>query len=253
MPLISIIIATYNVENDLQKCLNSIVLQIKNIAEILVIDGGSTDNTVELIKSNKKNIAYWISEPDKGIYDAWNKGILHAKGGWIMFLGADDLLVENTLEIYREYLEKENSNDNLEFISCKNQIVDSNNKPIRLKGGKFKWPLFLKKMTIAHPGALHSKILFEKYGNFNPDIKIVGDYEFLLRAGSTLNTHFINRVSVRMRNGGASDTTASLIEHYKVVTKIAHYSEIPAFFNLMYSYAKFVIRICVNSIYLIFK
>ena len=240
MPLISIVIATYNVENDLVKCLNSIISQQKDIAEILIIDGGSTDNTVQIIEQNHKYISYWVSEPDMGIYDAWNKGISKAAGDWIMFLGADDLLVENALALYNNYIE--NNNSDLEFISAKVQMVDVHNNPIRIKGGPFKWPLFLKLMTVAHPGSLHSRSLFEKYGKFNTDIKIVGDYEFLLRAGSSLKYTFINSVTVRMRVGGVSDSSAALFEHYKVVTEIANYPKIPAFVNLIVAYLKFVVR-----------
>src|ERR1700730_11011275 len=89
---ISIIIVTYNAENTLQRCLDSIYIQAYPEIEIIVIDGNSTDNTVEILKRNSSRIAFWKSEPDEGIYDAMNKAIKHITGKWVYFLGADDEL-----------------------------------------------------------------------------------------------------------------------------------------------------------------
>ena len=99
-PKISIIIATYNAGKTLARCLQSIREEKTNEIELLVIDGGSKDNTLDIINTYQDTIDYSCSEPDKGIYDAWNKGISHAKGDWMMFIGADDYLVGNALSDY---------------------------------------------------------------------------------------------------------------------------------------------------------
>ena len=91
-PLISVVIAVYNGKATLQQCLDSVTQQTYSHVELIVIDGGSTDGTVDLIRANAQKIAYWISEPDRGIYNAWNKALAQAKGDWICFLGADDYL-----------------------------------------------------------------------------------------------------------------------------------------------------------------
>lgn len=104
MKLLSIIIATYNAGNTLNTCLTSIVEQKSSEIELLIIDGGSTDNTLDIAHSYGDKIDVLISEPDKGIYDAWNKGISYSTGHWIMFIGADDILVDNSLLPYMQYV-----------------------------------------------------------------------------------------------------------------------------------------------------
>ena len=86
----SIIVAVFNRVKTLQSCIDSIFAQDYSDKQIIIIDGGSNDGTVELLKVNDKKIDYWESEPDRGIYHAFNKGIKHAKGDWIYFLGSDD-------------------------------------------------------------------------------------------------------------------------------------------------------------------
>lgn len=253
-PLISIIIATYNVENDLKNCLNSIINQNKNCrVEIIIIDGASTDNTCDIIQQYKDFISYWISEPDKGIYDAWNKGIEQSKAKWIMFLGADDLLVDGALDCYYNTINQNDFKDEIEYVSAKIHIVDYQNNILKVKGAPFQWPLYLKYMTVAHPGSLHSKTLFDKYGKFNTDIKIVGDYELLLRAGKTLKSYFINQVTVKMRIGGVSDSFAAIFEHYKVVKSLDSYSKLLAQFNLTVALLKYIVRFSLTKISKIIK
>ena len=89
-PLISIIVAVYNGEKTLQRCIDSVFSQTYPHKELIIIDGGSTDGTVDILQTNNDKITYWKSEPDNGIYQAWNKALDHAKSDWICFLGSDD-------------------------------------------------------------------------------------------------------------------------------------------------------------------
>lgn len=241
-PSISIIIATFNADKFLKSCLDSIITQISKNVELIIIDGDSKDNTVDIIKSYKEYVTYWKSEPDKGIYDAWNKGIRIAKGDWIMFLGADDQLVPDGIAVYYEVVSNKEKIAEVDFISSQIQMIDHNGKLIRTKGWPFSWPLFLKEMMIAHPGALHSRRLFDTYGNYNIDYKIVGDYEFLLRAGKLLKPLYIDKVTVIMSEGGASDSVKSIKEHYKAVVSTGKYSKYLAFINASIVYVKFKIK-----------
>ena len=91
-PLVSVITATYNAGEDLEKCIESVLKQDYEQVELIVIDGGSTDATLDIIRKYDQRIEYWISEKDQGVYDALNKGIDVAHGDWLFFLGADDYL-----------------------------------------------------------------------------------------------------------------------------------------------------------------
>ncbi len=105
-PLISIITVVYNNAVHLQKTLNSIYSQKFKNYEIIIIDGNSTDGTLKIIKKNKSKIKFWISEPDKGIYDAFNKGMKYSSGDYLGFVNSDDILLPNALQILSEYIKK---------------------------------------------------------------------------------------------------------------------------------------------------
>ena len=89
-PMISVIVAVYNGQATLKQCLDSVTQQTYENTELIVIDGGSTDGTVDLLRANQEKIAYWISEPDRGIYNAWNKALTQARGDWICFLRSEE-------------------------------------------------------------------------------------------------------------------------------------------------------------------
>lgn len=94
---ISVVTVCYNAADTIERTILSVLNQTYHDIEYIIIDGGSTDGTVEIIRKYADRIAYWVSEPDKGIYDAMNKGIKVSKGEYIYFLGADDILCENIL------------------------------------------------------------------------------------------------------------------------------------------------------------
>ncbi len=99
MPLISIIIVTLNADAHIDNCLLSVINQPYQNIELLVFDGGSTDNTITILEKYSNHITYWQSEPDNGVYDAMNKAVKYAKGDWIYFLGADDKLLNGFSQI----------------------------------------------------------------------------------------------------------------------------------------------------------
>ncbi len=94
-PYISIIIATWNAAHCLERALQSIIGQQRGDVEILIQDAGSTDGTLDIVHHYQGHLAYVASEPDAGIYDAWNKALAHARGEWVLFLGADDFFIDN--------------------------------------------------------------------------------------------------------------------------------------------------------------
>jgi len=239
----SIIIATYNADSYIRRALTRVIENVKDIpCELIIIDGGSTDSTVEIIKEFSNYIHYWISEPDRGIYDAWNKGVRQATADWIMFLGADDQLLSGALNKYSLFIDSQKNLEDLLFISSRMQMIDFDNKPIRIKGWAWEWPKFLKETTIAHPGSLHSKKLFEKYGLFDTNYRSAGDFELLIRPKDQLNAAFMNEVTVIMQEGGISDGVIGIKEHCEAAIKTGGYSPLLAYQNAMWVYFKFKIR-----------
>jgi glycosyltransferase involved in cell wall biosynthesis len=239
---ISIVTAVYNGGKTLETLIKSVAVQKHSNFEFIIIDGGSSDNTVDIIKKYPDIVSYWMSERDQGIYDAWNKGIKIATGDWIMFIGADDVLLPNALMDYGAFISKLDDVNRIDFISSRLEMVDTEGNFLRVKGWKWEWPLFLKEVTIAHPGALHAKKLFAKYGIFNIDYKIVGDFELLIRAKESLATAFMDIKTVRMSEGGTSDSVSAIKEHFKAAVNTGGNSKISAFVNAINVYLKFKIK-----------
>lgn len=198
---ISIIVATYNAEQVFEDLVRSIIPQKTNDIEFIVIDGGSKDRTVDIIERYCSFIDYWVSEPDKGIYDAWNKGIKASNGEWISFVGADDILIDDCIEKYLF----ETNKSKINFISSKILKVKKNLSPIGVRGEK--WSSDMKKYCcIAHVGSLHHKSLFIQKGYFDTSFKITGDYDFLLRCYDIIKATFISEITAKVREGGISDS-----------------------------------------------
>ncbi|WP_020601975.1 glycosyltransferase family 2 protein [Spirosoma spitsbergense] len=210
VPQITVIIATYNVEKYLDECLLSVLNQSYKDFEVIIIDGGSTDDTVNIIKQYKEKISYWISEPDQGIYDAWNKGLNKAKGNWISFVGADDQLHPDAFLMYTEHINQHLRKEELEFVSSRINIVNEDLSPICTVGEPWTWEGFQREMITWHVGTFHSKRLFDKYGMFDKNYKVSGDYELLLRPKDKLITSFVDQITAKMRSGGIS--SVNLIE-----------------------------------------
>jgi glycosyltransferase involved in cell wall biosynthesis len=209
-PLVSIITAVRNSEALLEKTILSVISQRYDNMEYIIIDGASTDGSIGIIKKYDNAINYWISEPDKGIYDAWNKGLLIAKGDWIGFLGAGDTYYEDAIENYINDILK-TGEEYIEYISSKNQLISGKEKVIRTIGSRWQWKRFAKYMNVAHVGSLHHRRLFQKYGYFDPSYKICGDYEFLLRPRENLLAGYLDKVTTNMLSGGISDNKSQAL------------------------------------------
>ncbi len=230
--LISVIIATYNAGKTLNRCLNSISNQLNDNCELLIIDGGSRDNTLDIIKSYGNKVAYTVSEPDKGIYDAWNKGIKQATGDWLMFVGADDELLPGSINAYLNFIIKTTAIDAYDYICAQNDYVDSNGRFLKKIGKAPSWRNMRKYMAAAHVGSLHNKRnLFEQVGLYDLNYHICADYELLLRKRNHLSYKFIEGETIaRMQEGGMSMTSAALIETFKIRRK---HKTLPSVLNVM--------------------
>jgi len=219
-PFFTIITASFNSEKAIKQTIESVLNQNYTNFEYIIIDGGSNDYTIEIIKSfesgfKEKGISYkWQSEKDEGIYDAFNKGINLASGNWVSFLGSDDVYLLNSLEKYYKTILKSRNEVDICFSNIK--IVGENKKD-KVFDGKWKWNRFRRKMSFAHVGAFHNRSFFKKYGTYNIAYKIAGDYELLLRANEKLRTLKLDELTVVMSDLGISNR--KIMEVYKETTR----------------------------------
>ena len=203
---VSIITATWNSEKNIADCLQSVAGQTYQNIEHIVIDGGSTDNTIEIVK-NTPSVSNWISEPDKGIYDALNKGIQMATGDVIGFLHSDDMLASNkTIANIAKLFLSDKSIDgiygNLLFVDSDNanKIVRTwQSKPFQRKNVKNGW-------MPPHPTLFLKKEVYQKHGLFDISFKIAGDYDFMLQVmlDKEINLQYLPETITKMRQGGVS-------------------------------------------------
>lgn len=215
-PLVSVITSVFNSGHCLEKTIRSVVNQPYANIEYIVIDGGSKDETLEILQSYTDQIDYWLSEPDCGIYDAWNKALSVASGDWIAFLGSGDIYLEDAVSEYVRHIQ--NTDSELEFVSARVEIIDPVTGKGWLFGEAWNWQEFRKNMTVAHPGAFHSRQLFQRYGKFDISYRIAGDYELLLRPREVLRAGFLDTVTVQMLGDGASTNLDVFCENYQAKT-----------------------------------
>lgn len=173
---ISIIMATYNAAAQLERTLRSVERQCYPHREIIVQDGGSTDGTVEILESHRASVSL-VSEPDRGIYDAWNKAVVRASGDWALFLGADDFLMnDNVLAQCVHFLKK--LDDGIIFAYGV-LLMGANGKAsgILNRSRHEVFSLFISDMGLPFP-ATFIRMNFLKAHHFDTVYKIAGDFAF---------------------------------------------------------------------------
>lgn len=194
---ISIITATLNSKNVLEDLIKTVIAQLTYEVEFIIVDGGSTDGTVEIIKKYSKFLHYWTSSPDNGIYDAFNKGIIHARGEYVSFVGSDDILLNNYSNTYLNAIKKYPERN---FFSSKALLKKKE------VGKEFKIRDLDKGMIAVHSGSLTKKELLIKNRGFNTKYKIASDYEFLVKNRLSLKISFLNVVTIIMGHKGLSNS-----------------------------------------------
>ncbi|WP_446011923.1 glycosyltransferase family 2 protein [Candidatus Electrothrix sp.] len=173
---ISIITVSFNSEKYIGQTILTVVNQNYKNIEYIIIDGASTDGTLNIIEKYKNKIDYFVSEPDNGISDAMNKGLEAATGDYILFLHSDDYLVdENALEAAVQHIVKDH-----DIFQFNIYFSDKGVKTLTRARGLNWWMNF--KTGVLHQSVLCSKVLFKKIGGFDTRYKITMDYDFFLRA-----------------------------------------------------------------------
>lgn len=208
---ISIVTATWNRADTIRDTIESILAQIHQNWEHIIIDGASSDNTIEVINEyvdRYNGRLKIVSEKDKGIYDAMNKGVKLATGDIIGTLNADDFYADNlTLKHINDAFEQHD----VDAVYGDNMIVDFNDtsKQIRhhVNTDFSRWKMRLGFMP-SHPTFYCKKNVFDTFGKFNETYKIAADFEWLLRTvfKGKIKTYYIRRTQTKMRDGGASQS-----------------------------------------------
>jgi len=208
-PKVSIITVCYNSAKTIEDTIQSVVNQTYSNIEYIIVDGLSTDNTLEIVNTYRENISKIISEKDNGLYDAINKGIGLATGNIVAILNSDDFYIDNNViaEIVSK-METENA-DTLYADLYYVDALNTNKITRHWKSGSYKNGHFFKGWMPPHPTFFVRKEVYNKYGKFNLELKSAADYEIMLRFlhRYKCSVSYLPRVIVRMRVGGVSNAS----------------------------------------------
>ena len=204
---LSIITINFNNKAGMERTIYSVFQQEFKEFEYIVIDGGSTDGSKDLIKANTDNINYWLSEPDQGIYNAMNKGIVQAKGEYVFFLNSgDDFVDSDALKNIAQSLTGE------DFIYFNiNQVSSSEKVKVKQVPSELSFSYLYHDLP-PHQSTFIKRRLFNDYGNYDESLKIVADWKFLILALLKYNATYkhIDKVFTNFYLGGVSSNSESL-------------------------------------------
>ena len=220
---LSIITINRNNAVGLRKTIESVVHQTFIDIEYIVIDGASTDESVEVIKQYAKKITYWVSESDKGIYNAMNKGILKAKGEYLLMLNSGDVL-DNSINLFTIFAKY----DGYDLIYGNVKWLNSENKIIKAKFTDKPYFKALVNSSLGHQAIFIKRKLHEQVGLYDEDIKIVSDWCFYLKALFKYNCTYIHideYIAICDRDGmSCLPENEKLIENERIVFHQKYFS-----------------------------
>jgi glycosyltransferase involved in cell wall biosynthesis len=234
---LTIITINYNDARGLKKTIESIVSQTCKNFEYLIIDGGSKDGSLEFINKNLDEIDYWVSESDKGIYNAMNKGIKKASGDYVLFINSGDTLVsEKVIENALEYLFDE------DIISFNINYLKDDITTLRRPPKVINFSYFYKN-SLPHPSTFIKRSLFNEVGYFDETLKIASDWKFYILALFKYNASYknVNQLVANFNLDGISSTQSSDDELQMVLQKnfsrfINDYNELNHYKQFSHSY-----------------
>ncbi|SDT52873.1 glycosyltransferase [Mucilaginibacter mallensis] len=204
---ISLITVTYNARATISRCIESVVAQGYKNVEYIIIDGGSKDTTIECINKYKDHVTVLVSEPDKGVYDAMNKGILLATGDIVGTLNADDFFAsDDILQSVADMFAEQNADiayGDLDYIDEQGKIIR------KWRSNSYKKGIFNLGWMPPHPTFYCKRELFERLGYYSLEYGTAADYELMLRYMhlQSIRICYINKVMVKMQCGGMSNNS----------------------------------------------
>ena len=203
---ISIITVVWNNKDTIKDAIDSVLAQTYENIEYIIIDGASSDGTVEIVKSYGNKITKFLSEKDNGLYDAMNKGIVQATGDIVGILNSDDFYIDEFVieKVVQEFKDKEVDSLFADLVFVKPENLD---KTVRYyDSSHFRPEKFAYGWMPAHPTFFVKREVYDKYGTFKLDYKIAADYEILVRflQKYKISYTYLNQVIIKMRLGGIS-------------------------------------------------
>lgn len=224
--LVSVITIVYNGDRYLEQTIQSVLSQSYQQIEYIIVDGGSTDGSLDIIRKYEDRIAYWKSEPDQGISDAFNKGIALASGELVGILNADDWYEPEAIAAMTDLYQPDS-------------VLHGNRQFWNEDGSKGSWSrpkleMLSLEMSLNHPTVFVSKSLYDRYGIFDTNYKMAMDYHLLLRFyKSGVNFIHVDKIITNIRLGGVSSNIPAC---YREVLKAKNEIIGPSFANQLYYY-----------------
>jgi glycosyltransferase len=248
---VSVITISLNSAKTITDCISSVDTQTYRNIEQIIIDGGSTDGTVEIVQNSKGSISSFLSEPDKGIYDALNKGLELATGEIIGILHSDDYFAsDDTISrIVEKFSEEGNKKTDGVYGDLVYVHTDHNEKICRYwKSSRFKYEELKKGWMPPHNTLFLRKEVYKKHGNFDTSYKIASDIDLMLKVFSdkTLHFEYLPEVITKMRVGGISNNPANFLlknkEYLEVIKRnnVGGYSTL--FRKLLSKVSQYLVR-----------
>jgi glycosyltransferase involved in cell wall biosynthesis len=196
-PKVSIITTVYNAAATIERTILSVIHQTYKNVEYIIVDGGSTDGTLQIINQYKDRISHVISEPDKGIADGFNKGIAIATGEWIGLINADDWYALDAIKLVI------NNTSPKDSVCCGNIFLLGANGHNHYKKSKVSWLNF--GMYIMHPTCFIRNEVYKQVGTYDTSLKIAMDFDMFLRIKRKgFKIKYIDELLAYMRTGGIS-------------------------------------------------
>lgn len=214
---LSVITVVLNCVQTIEKTIKSVVNQEVEGVEYIVIDGGSTDGTLDIIRKYSDRIAYWVSEPDQGIYDAMNKGIMRATGEWVSFINANDWYEQDVFKRFVSYMKESSS----ELLYGKVKKIYHNKKDGYIGIYKETNPEEIHAENLyCHQGLFIKRTMFDLIGLYDCKYKILADYDWILKAHNAgITPKFIDIDVANFTMGGISCSDGSKKECRDIIVK----------------------------------
>lgn len=205
-PIVTVVTVCYNSASSLEQALRSVAIQDWPRVEHIVIDGGSTDDTLAILDRYQNHLSYMVSEPDKGIYEAMNKGLDRATGDIVCFLNADDQYASSHVLSRVVKQMQAHQLDALLGDVAFFHATDPMRMVRRYRSDRFTPERLAWGWMPAHPALFLNKSVVQRVGRFKADYRIAGDFDYIARAfyGQDLRYQHLPKVLVHMQTGGAS-------------------------------------------------